>query len=701
MYLTLSQTDFVLGLTLLPVWLAAAFVVRRLATRPDAGRLRRTARIAAVLLALATVMSVARLVVFGQLTTLGWTFVSDRRIYTTLLFLLPGFLATLVLTLPRVLGAARRGGQDPDAAVTSEQRSALAAVRTTLPSQLAAFGALGGFFEKFLPPHRAVWLNLTVYGGLLLLAALVLAWRASVRAAGVTGPSPAPRRGNRLAWAGGTAVVFCAIAGLVVTGIQTSKFPGSFTMMRGAVDLGGGSPARSDHSAGHTGAGHKGMTTSPGASVSVADLTGPKTGTPDRRFTLTAAEKKVELASGRTVDAWAFNDRIPGPELRMREGELVEITLVNKLKDTPVSSHWHGMDVPSAEDGVPGATQDAVKPGETYTYRFRVEESGSRWYHSHQQASEQVQRGLFGPLVIEPATDPRPVAEDVNVVAHDWETSGGTVTAFGTSDTLERRAVDAGRKVRLRLMNTSTLTKTFTLTGVPYRVTALDGTDLNGPGEIEDQRVVIAGAGRADLEFTMPTTPVRLVDTGAAGAGIAFSADGKGTLAPKTDGREFDKTGYGEPARTELGTGTAYDRDFSMVFDDWLGFYDGTFGLRQTVNGKVFPDTPMLVVKEGERIRMRFVNRGEEDHPMHLHGHHVQVISHNGKALTGSPVVQDTVLVRPGEEWEVAFVADNPGVWMDHCHNFVHTALGMVLHLTYDGVTSPYLVGGDAGNHPE
>lgn len=117
--------------------------------------------------------------------------------------------------------------------------------------------------------------------------------------------------------------------------------------------------------------------------VSVANLTGPKEETPDRHFTLVAQKKTVTLSSGKTVDAWTYNGQIPGPELRMKEGELVEVTLTNQDIDVGVTAHWHGLDVPNAEDGVAGATQNAVMPGETYTYRFRAEQVGSFWYHSH------------------------------------------------------------------------------------------------------------------------------------------------------------------------------------------------------------------------------------------------------------------------------------------------------------------------------
>lgn len=719
MYLAISIFDFIVSLVLFPVWLLAALTVRRLATRPDTKRLRRGARIAVVLTLLGLLLAAGRLLTFSQMAGINWALVGDRRVITTLLLLLPGVLATLVLSLPKVWSAARRGGP--------EEPVSLAAPRITVPPQLAAFGALGGFFEKFLPPDRSAALNYTVYGLILIAGAALLVFRGRRRADRLTGRTTAPQRtrGRKVAVRLGTTVVILGVLGTVVTlEAQRSRFPDTFSMMKGTMDYGGGTTFAADH-AGHGGqAGHDGHSghgstttnalgttgthgtghaagTAAAKAVGVDSLKGPRAGTPDRRFTLTAQNATIKLASGRTVDAWTFNGQIPGPELRMKQGELVEITLVNKLKDTPVSTHWHGLDVPNGEDGVAGVTQDAVPPGGTYTYRFRVKERGTFWYHSHQSSSEQVQRGLFGPMVIDPAEPTRPVDQDVTVQAHTWDTSQGSTLALGTSDTLDRRTARPGQKMRLRLVNSDVLTRTFTLTGVPYKVTAIDGMDINEPGELTGRRLVVAGAGRLDVEFTMPDTPVRLAAEDAPGAGVAFSADGKGTLEPRFDGPEFDKTSYGKPGSQPFDAKSRFDRTFDLTLDEWLGFYNGGFALRQTINGKVFPDAPMLMVKEGETIRVRFLNRGQEDHPMHLHGHHVLVLSKNGKPLTGSPIWQDTVLVRPGEAWEVAFKADNPGIWMDHCHNFTHAQLGMVMHVAYENVTTPYTVGGKSGNRPD
>ena len=190
-----------------------------------------------------------------------------------------------------------------------------------------------------------------------------------------------------------------------------SRLPGTYNVMdHGQVDFGGGSEV--SH------AQHGGAL----PSTSVASLHGPRDGEPDASYTLTARRATIELASGRRVDALTFDGRSPGPELRVRQGDLVEVTLENDDIEQGVTIHWHGIDVPNAEDGVAGVTQDAVLPGERYVYRFRAEQVGTFWYHTHQASSKEVRRGLFGAIVIEPAAPgavrPRPRDRRAHVRRH-------------------------------------------------------------------------------------------------------------------------------------------------------------------------------------------------------------------------------------------------------------------------------------------
>ena len=160
---------------------------------------------------------------------------------------------------------------------------------------------------------------------------------------------------------------------------------------------------------------------------------------------------------------------------------------------------------------------------------------------------------------------------------------------------------------------------------------------------------------------------------------------------------ELDLLRYGAPAAVPFDTRSA-DRHFTMVLDRGVAMVDGRPAYAQTVNGRGHPSIPDQLVAEGDIVRFTVVNRSLETHPWHLHGHPVLILSRDGTPSTGSPLWVDTFDVRPGETWEVAFRATNPGIWMNHCHNLPHAHQGMMLRLRYDGVTTPF--GGSHGGSP-
>jgi FtsP/CotA-like multicopper oxidase with cupredoxin domain len=479
------------------------------------------------------------------------------------------------------------------------------------------------------------------------------------------------------------------LAGAIIAGLawaavawNSSRVPARYGVMDfGATDLGGGSPAA-----------HGGH----GSGLSVDTLREPDSGPPDVRFTLTAEHADVQLPSGKTVDALTFDGKVPGPELRVRQGQLVEITLVNKDLDQGVSIHWHGVDVPNAEDGVAGVTQDAVSPGGRYVYRFRAEQAGTYWYHSHQHSRNEVERGLYGAFVVAPADRPlEPV--DVALIAHRL----GGAWLLAASDETVRREVAPGTAVRLRLVNTDNVERRFGLAGTGFHIAAVDGGDLFDPPQVDDRTLAVAAGGRNDVVFTMPAGPVSVGVRGS-DAGLVLSPDGRaGYTEPDFDADDVDPTDY---ARYDgnVAPGARFDRSFSVDIGRRLGFLRGNFkfGWQWTINGKTFPDMPMLVVKAGELVRISFHNGTGADHPMHLHGHHMLVIARNGRPVA-TPWLVDTLNVRPDERYDVAVRAENPGLWMLHCHNLQHAAQGFMTHLVYEGVTTPFLVGSDSGNTPE
>ena len=119
------------------------------------------------------------------------------------------------------------------------------------------------------------------------------------------------------------------------------------------------------------------------------------------------------------------------------------------------------------------------------------------------------------------------------------------------------------------------------------------------------------------------------------------------------------------------------------------------------MNGKSSPDTPMIMVHEGQMIHLHIVNQTDEYHPIHLHGHIFTILKINGKEVTGSPISMDSVLVGPHEMADVAFLANNPRLWMLHCHVLLHANFGMSMMVMYPNISTPYRVGSASGNFPD
>jgi FtsP/CotA-like multicopper oxidase with cupredoxin domain len=480
--------------------------------------------------------------------------------------------------------------------------------------------------------------------------------------------------------AGSAVVLLVAVVAVLAKAWYDSRIPDTYSVMDyGWVDDGGGS-ALDPHVA------H-------GGGTSVADLRGP-VGTPNATYTLVAKQAAIRLASGRSVDALTFNGRSPGPELRVRQGDLVEVELVNEDVEQGVTIHWHGVDVPNAEDGVAGVTQDAVLPGERYVYRFRADQVGTFWYHTHQVSSKEVRKGLFGALVIEPRL-PDP-GLDLTAVVHTFD----GIPTLNLNDSPGRREAAAGTTVRVRLVNTDSFEQTFTVSGTPFRVLAIDGTDLVGPTELENVALSVAAGGRLDVGYAQPSRSVRvgLQDTGAA---VAIGPKRAPIPAEQPATETFDPLTYGTPAPTPFDAASTYDRHFRLEVTRKLGFFDGRPGRQWAINGGIYPDVPTFVVEEGDLVEMEIANDTSVVHPMHLHGHHVLVLSRDGRAAGGSPWWSDTLNVLPGETYVVAFEADNAGIWMDHCHNLPHAAKGLTMHIAYAGVRTPFLVGAERHNTPE
>jgi len=485
-----------------------------------------------------------------------------------------------------------------------------------------------------------------------------------------------------------------AIVGPLAWMWWNSLLPASYSAMdMGFADYGGGPAAASGE---HDGGKHDDMAGMKHMSgdVSVASLDTPKGARPDVVVDLTTRQGKVELASGETVEGYTINGTSPGPTIEATVGQLVEVRLHNEDVEGGVSLHWHGVDVPNAQDGVAGVTQDAVKPGRDHTYRWVAPHAGTFWYHSHQMSHEQVSGGLLGGIVIKPKAV-TPGVGDFLAVVHSYD---GNVAVNG--DMADQRVpAKPGQRVRLRVVNTDNGAQ-VAWASVPFRVGAVDGYDVKDPEEIRKKGVEIPAGGRADLMLTAPTDGSAARVDLLGGPGLVVGPEDDVALPVQQPDDNVDLLGYGSPKPSGIAN-SDFDRTFKYSIGRRPGFIDGKPGFWWSINGHLYPDMPMMTVREGDIVRVNISNHSGKSHPMHIHGHHALVLSRDGEKATGSPWWFDSLEVRNGESFEVAFVADNPGIWMDHCHNLKHAREGMVTHLMYDGVTTPYKLGEDTGNTPE
>ncbi|MGE7271975.1 multicopper oxidase family protein [Brevibacillus panacihumi] len=485
-------------------------------------------------------------------------------------------------------------------------------------------------------------------------------------------------------------------------------------------------------------------------------------------FTLTAKESMLMLDDNTMKNAWTYNGTVPGPQLRVKQGDTIKVVLNNELPE-PVTIHWHGLPVPNNMDGIPGITQNAVKPKESFTYQFKVDVPGTYWYHSHQDGVNQVDKGLYGSIVVEP-NESVPVDKDFTLVLDEWmqddsmaEMHGGgssdknagnssntsmdmsnmnhgnsnnstmdmsnmdhgTMDMSGMSDAemmplmytifsangktgsaIQPLKVKEGEKVRIRLINAGYLSHQMHLPGHDFKIVTTDGQPINNPPIINGQLLNIAPGERYDIEFVANNPGNWLLDEhssnpGAKSLAVPIIYEGSENETPKSDSGDMpliDMTKYGEAAKGNFSLDDKYDIEYTMDLNTSMSNGNMAF----TINGKTFPDTPPLNVKEGDLVKVKIVNNSPEDiHPMHLHGHFFQVLSKNGTPVSGSPLVKDTLNLLPGEEYVVAFKADNPGNWMFHCHDLGHASQGMMSEVKYEGFKPDFTIDPTVNNKPE
>ncbi|WP_328817004.1 multicopper oxidase family protein [Nonomuraea cypriaca] len=442
-----------------------------------------------------------------------------------------------------------------------------------------------------------------------------------------------------------------------------------------------------------------------------------------RGMVLRARPTTVSLGP-RTVSTWAYDDLIPGPTIGAVAGQTVRVRLVNDLP-APTTVHWHGVRLPFAMDGAPGFSQAPTKPGGTFDYVFTVPDPGTYFYHSH--VGTQLDRGLYGSLIVADPHEPLRYDDDFTVVLDDWldgiqGTPDDALRRLNAStehdDTLRSpllggvaaelrhplylvngRAPDApvtftsapGRRARLRIVNAAADTAfRVALGGHRMTVTHTDGFPCE---HVTVDTFVIGMGERYDVLVRLDEGAFPLVAV----------AEGKGarTLAVvRTTHRA------GSPPKNvkvpQLGGRMLRYRDLKARRADDLPHPSRTVTVRLgmsesgnewTLNGRLAGDPMRLRVERGETIRVMLDNRSPMWHPMHLHGHTFQVHVPGSRGPR-----KDTVNIKPRERLAIDVRADNPGEWMFHCHNLYHQEQGMMGVLGY-GQPPPAMTHAGHGGH--
>ena len=446
-------------------------------------------------------------------------------------------------------------------------------------------------------------------------------------------------------------------------------------------------------------AGTAGLALAVGAPLSAASATLPDD-------TLRIAPVSVEIAPGKIIQTVGYNGSAPGPFLRLREGKRVSIKVIND-SDVPELVHWHGLKIPSAVDGAMEEGSPMIMPGNSASYSFDPKPTGTRWYHTHAMAKDDLKRSLYGGqyglLYIEPKHDPGRFDQEVFIAMHHWEPSfvsmqdlhpgppaNNGLEVIYKSASFNSKALGHGEPVRVkrgqrimfRLLNASATDDiALALPGHRFTVMALDGNRVPSPQAVDS--LVLSPAERIDAIVEMNNPGVWVFGSTddkerASGMGVVVEyadASGDAQWQPmKTNGMAmWDYLKFGTTAPV-----ISPDRTFELKSQ----IPGGRGGFNHwTINGKSWPDTDPLPVERSKRYRLVFNNDSGDMHPMHLHRHSFELVNFAGTATSG--IMKDVVNVPQHKIVEVDFVADNPGATLLHCHMQEHMDFGFMTLVKY------------------
>jgi FtsP/CotA-like multicopper oxidase with cupredoxin domain len=420
--------------------------------------------------------------------------------------------------------------------------------------------------------------------------------------------------------------------------------------------------------------------------------------TPPPTYTLRIAPVSLEVAPGRIVKTIGYNGRVPGPVLRVKEETPVTIDVYN---DTAVDElvHWHGQLVASEVDGSSEEGTPVVPAYSQRRYSFVSKPAGTRFYHTHNRAYNDLQQatysGEFGFFYIEPKSEPGRYDQEVFLAVHQWEPyftnmgppNNGLEIAY-RSATINDKAlghgepirVKTGTRVMFRLLNASaTDTVAVALPGHQFTVLTMDGNPVPNPQAVPVLELGVAERIDAVVEMTTPGVWILgSTDSATRGKGLGIVVEYAGQSGAPV---------WSDPAKntwdyTTFGTTSTVpepDGRFDLTFEKIPG--ERVRINRWTINGKSFPDTEPLQVHQGKRYRLAFHNNSGDEHPLHLHRHSFELTNVAGKRTAG--ILKDVVTVPRLSSAAVDFIANNPGPTLFHCHQQLHMDYGFMVMVNY------------------
>jgi FtsP/CotA-like multicopper oxidase with cupredoxin domain len=428
---------------------------------------------------------------------------------------------------------------------------------------------------------------------------------------------------------------------------------------------------------------------------------------PDHKIDI--APITLDLSPRHRLKTTAYNGQVPGTLLRLKENQPVTIEVTNHT-DRPEVVHWHGLFTPPDADGATEEGTPSIAAASSTRYTFTPRPAGFRWYHTHTMAMNDLTRGQYsaqhGFLMIEPRENPARYDQEFFLALHDWDgyllanedgamnpsyavaTINGKAMGFG-----EPLRVKQGQRILLHILNASpTEVHWIALAGHSLRVVALDGNPVPTARTIPMLRLAPAERVSAMVEMNNPGVWVLgevRKHVQALGMAVAVEYEGRGGPARWEQPSDVIWSYEQFAARQPADRPSAPPILVPLVFESKFRGHGAMEAW--TINGESYPNAKAAPLIQGRRYRLQFINKSQDDHPVHLHRHsfELRTLGVPLAAARGAPpqdiagILKDVLLVDAQTRAEVEFTADNPGLTLFHCHQQNHMDLGFMMLFEY------------------